>query len=56
MGKYTIELKYNATIIEVVDAKDEGDALEKARIKAENADANEFTFKDEQESRILNTR
>ena len=56
MPKYTIELKYNASIIEVVEAADEGDALEKARVKAENADINEFTLKDEMESKIINTR
>lgn len=54
MARYTIELKYIATITETVDADDEGQALELARNKAEDADLNEFTIVEEEESRILN--
>lgn len=56
MARYTIEMKHIATITEVVEAKDEGEALEKARTAAENADMNEFTLKEELESRIVNTQ
>ena len=55
MAKYTIELKYIATTTEVVEAGDEGEALEKARQEAEEADMSEFTLKEELESRIINT-
>lgn len=51
---YTIELNYNARIIKVVDAEDEGDALEKARQLAEDSDMNEFIITEEKESRIIN--
>lgn len=51
---YTIELNYNARITKVVDAEDEGDALEKARQLAEDSDMNEFIITEEKESRIIN--
>lgn len=54
MAKYTIELKYIASITEVVDANDEGEALDKARDKAEDADLSDFTIIEERESRIVN--
>ena len=54
---YTIQLNYNATITVNVEGKfnDEGEALNKAREIAEDADINEFTIGEERESKILNT-
>ena len=56
--KYTIQLNYNASIIVDVEvdgtAPDaEGEALEKARNIAEDADIREFTICGERESQIL---
>ena len=51
--RYTIQQNYVASIICDVDAKDEGDALSKAREMAEDADNSEFTIENEQESVIL---
>lgn len=55
--KYTIQLNYNASIIVDVEVEDtphaEGDALEKARNIAEEADIREFTIGNERESQIL---
>lgn len=51
--KYTIELNYNARITQVVDANDEGEALDKARTLAEEADMNDFIFTHENESHII---
>lgn len=51
---YTIELNYNAKITKVVDAKDEGDALEKARQLAEDSDMTEFIITEEKESKVIN--
>ena len=53
MGTYTIESKYAVTIIHTVDANDEGEALDKARNLAEEADMNEFLISEELESQIL---
>ena len=53
---YTIELKYISSIIQTVEANDEGEALGKARDKAEEADMSEFSIAEELESRILNQR
>jgi len=53
MGKYVIELNYNASIIREVEANDEGQALDLARDAAEDADIREFTLGGESESRIL---
>ena len=44
MKKYTIQLNYNASIIEEVHADDEGEALDKARDLAEDADIRQFTI------------
>lgn len=52
--QFTIELNYNASIIEVVEAEDEGQALDKARSLAEEADLNEYAIGTEQDARILN--
>ena len=38
MGKYKIQYNFNASIIVDVDAKDEGEALDKGRNIAEEAD------------------
>ena len=51
---YTIELKYITSIREVVEAEDEGEAYELARIKAEEADPSDFNFIEELESCVLN--
>ena len=53
MRKYTIQMNYNASIIVEVLANDEGEALDKARDKAEDADIRQFTIGGENESRIL---
>ena len=55
MHKYTIQMNYNASIVVEVFANDEGEALDKARDKAEDADIRQFTLGNEQESRILRT-
>lgn len=56
--QYTIELNYVASIRVTVNGefKDEGEALDKARNVAEDADMNEFTLGNELESRILEQR
>lgn len=53
--KYTIQMNYNASIVVEVYADDEGQALDKARDKAEDADIRQFTIGNENESRILRT-
>ena len=55
MAKYTMQMNYNASIIVEVNANDEGEALDKARDKAEDADIRQFTLGCENESRILRT-
>lgn len=50
---YTIELNYNARIVQSVEAENEGDALEKARNLAEEADMKDFVLVSENESRII---
>lgn len=56
--RYTIEFNYNASIVVEVEGEfhDEGEALDKAREIAEDADINEFTIGEERESKILNVR
>jgi hypothetical protein len=56
MAIYSIELNYNARITKTVEASDEGDALEKARTLAEDADMKEFAITEELVSRVVNTR
>ena len=55
--KYTVQLNYKASIIVDVEVENspntEGDALEKARNAAEDADIREFTIGNELESQIL---
>lgn len=51
--KYTIELNYTARIVKMVEANDEGEALDKARNLAEESDMDEFTLVAEHDSRIL---
>ena len=53
---YTIELNYNARIVVNVDANDEGEAYEKARTFAEEADMSDFVLTEEKESRVLEHR
>jgi hypothetical protein len=51
--KYTIQFNYNASIAIDVEAKDEGEALSKAREMAEEADIKEFSICGEREAQIL---
>ena len=55
--KYTIQLNFIASIVVDVEVENkenaEGDALEKARNIAEDADIREFTIGKELESQIL---
>ena len=53
MHRYTIQMNYNASIVVEVLANDEGEALDKARDKAEDADIRQFTIGSENESKIL---
>jgi hypothetical protein len=53
---YTIKLKYDCEITKVVEANDEGEALDKARNLAEDADMQEYTLLEEKESQIINQR
>lgn len=53
MGKFKIQLNYNASYITEVDAKDEGEAYDKARNRAEEADIKEFVICGERESQVL---
>ena len=53
MGKFRIQYNFNASIVVDVDGKDEGDALEKGRRIAEDADIKQFTICGERESQIL---
>ena len=55
MHKYTIQMNYNASIVVEVEASDEGEALDMARDRAEDADIRQFTIGCENESRILRT-
>ena len=56
--RYTIEFNYNASFVVDVEGEfhDEGEALDKAREIAEDANINEFTIGEERESKILNVR
>lgn len=53
MPTFKIQLNYNASYVTEVDAKDEGEAYEKARNNAEEADLKEFVICGERESQIL---
>lgn len=53
MANYTIQLNYTASIVVEVEAKDEGDALGKAREIAEDADMEQYQLGEERESNIL---
>jgi hypothetical protein len=53
MGKYKIQYNFNASIIVDVDAKDEGEALDKGRNIAEEADIKQFVICGEREAQIL---
>ena len=48
-------MNYNASIVVEVMADDEGQALDKARDRAEDADIRQFTIGSENESKILRT-
>ena len=53
MSKYKIQYNYNASIIVEVEGKDEGEALEKGRNIAEEADIKQFTICGEREAQIV---
>ena len=53
---YTSELNQNARIVGNGDANDEGEADEKARNFAEEADMSDFVLTEEKESRVLEHR
>lgn len=53
MGKYTIQYNFNASIVVDVEGKDEGEALEKGRNIAEEADIKQFTICGEREAQIV---
>lgn len=53
MAKYTIEMTYLTTMQVVVNANHEGEALDKARDIAEEADINEFSLGEEREAQIV---
>lgn len=55
MANYTIQMNYVASIVVNVSGNDEGEALDKARDKAEDADIREFTIGNELDSKILRT-
>ena len=52
---YKIQCNYNAFITVDVEAKDKGEASDKARNYAEYADIRQFNIGEEKESRILET-
>ena len=54
MPLYDFELNYNARIVHTVEARDEGEALYKARTMAEESDIHDFSLTDERESRVIN--
>jgi hypothetical protein len=53
MGRFKVQYNFNASIVVDVDAKDEGEALEKGRNIAEEADLKQFTICGEREAQIL---
>lgn len=53
MGQYTIEINYKASITQTVEANNEGEALDKARTLAEEADMTDFVIVEELESQML---
>lgn len=56
MANYTIQLNYMASIIVDVEAKDEGEALGKAREMAEDADMEQFSLGEEKNTMIINVQ
>ena len=52
--KFKVQCNFNASYTTEVEAKDEGEALDKARDRAEEADLKEFVICGERESLILN--
>ena len=53
MSKYSIQYNYNASIVVEVEAKDEGEALDKGRNIAEEADIKQYTICGEREAQIV---
>ena len=57
MGRlYTVEINYKASVRHVVEADDEGMALDKARMLAEESDITDFVLTSELESKIIEAR
>lgn len=50
MAKYQVKLNYMASLTTVVEANDEGEAYDKARNIAEDADISQFVLGMERES------
>ena len=55
MMNYTIQMNYDASIVVNVMAENEGEALDKARDIAEDADIRQFTIGKENPAKILRT-
>lgn len=53
MAQYTIEINYKASITQTVEADNEGEALDKARNLAEEADMEDFVLVEELESQMV---
>jgi hypothetical protein len=51
--KFVVQLTFNAVLDTVVEAEDEGEALDKARENAEKADIRQFYLFGEQNARVV---
>ena len=58
MSKYTIKLNFTASYTTTVEGnfRNEGDALDTARMQAEEADMDDFVIGEESASQILEVR
>lgn len=54
MAQYTIEINYRVTTTQVVEARDEGEALDKARDLADETDLSDMLISEELESKVVN--
>lgn len=54
MAQYTIEINYRVTTTQVVEARDEGEALDKARDLADETDLSDMLIAEELESKVVN--
>lgn len=53
MGRFKVQMNYNASIVFEINAVDEGAALDKARDMAEDADIRQFVICNENDAKIL---